>query len=46
MKFLIAKVNSNKLTNVIESALRFETETVEINFDKVKEKFSTHTNSE
>lgn len=46
MRFLITKVSSSKLTNIIESALRFETENVELNFGKVREKMVNHVNSE
>lgn len=46
MRFLITKVSSAKLTNIIESALRFETENVELNFSKVREKISHHINTE
>lgn len=46
MKLLVSKVGSAKLSSVIESALRFQTETVEVNFDKIKEKAGPMTNSE
>ena len=46
MKLLVSKVGSAKLTNTIESALRFETETVEVNYDKIKEKAGPTINSE